>query len=429
MLTERRRGRGRAARRPSWWWTTAPPTCRCWSARCTAAVTASWSRSDGATALEIARRATPDLVLLDVMMPEMDGFEVCRRLKAQPETRDAAVIFLSARGEVSDKVSGLELGAVDYITKPIQAEEVLARVATHLSRQHLERALRDSRDRLDRELAGAARMQRLILPRRHAGASGRRVSPRTTRPAVMPAATTTTCSPLGADRFGIMVADVSGHGAPAAIVMAMIRAVLHTYPGAARRSAGGAASHQPAFPVSLGDRDVCDRGLRRARCRAAARSACRRPAIRRRCCCGRAARRCRCRSTRPRACSGMNSATCRASSMRSAAGRSAGVLHRRHHRSAGARRLDVRPGAVLGRTDAHRRQRPDRHRPADRRRARSLCRRARAGRRSDAASSPASTDIPSRDICPRDVQRSWRRAMVAATSAAAFSLAAAMNCW
>ena len=65
-----------------------------------------------------------------------------------------------------------------------------------------------------------------------------------------------------------MVADVSGHGAPAAIVMAMIRAVLHTYPGVARRSAGGAALHQPAFPVSVGHRDVCDRGLRRARCRA-----------------------------------------------------------------------------------------------------------------------------------------------------------------
>ena len=185
---------------------------------------------DGPTALEIALRASPDLVLLDVMMPGMDGFEVCRALKAKPETRDAAVIFMSARGELSDKISGLELGAVDYITKPIQAEEVLARVGAHLSRQHLERALRVSRDKLDRELAGAARMQRLILPAampehprvnfaayyetsRHAGGDYYDVLP------------------LGGDRFGIMVADVSGHGAPSAIVMAMIRAVLHTYPG------------------------------------------------------------------------------------------------------------------------------------------------------------------------------------------------------
>jgi sigma-B regulation protein RsbU (phosphoserine phosphatase) len=185
---------------------------------------------DGVTALEIAHRASPDLVLLDVMMPGMDGFEVCRTLKARAETREAAVIFMSARGELSDKVSGLELGAVDYITKPIQAEEVLARVAAHLSRQHLERALRVSRDKLDRELAGAARMQRSILPAampdhprvsfaayyetsRHAGGDYYDVLP------------------LGGDRFGIMVADVSGHGAPSAIVMAMIRAVLHTYPG------------------------------------------------------------------------------------------------------------------------------------------------------------------------------------------------------
>ncbi len=187
---------------------------------------------DGPTALDIARRTQPDLMLLDVMMPGMDGFEVCRVLKAQPETRNTLVIFLSARGEVADKVSGLELGAIDYITKPIQGEEVLARVAAHLSRQHLERELRQSRDRLDRELAGAAHMQRLLLPpampphpsisfgsyyqtSRHAGGDYYDVLP------------------LGGDRFGILVADVSGHGAPAAIVMAMIRAVVHTYPGVA----------------------------------------------------------------------------------------------------------------------------------------------------------------------------------------------------
>jgi serine phosphatase RsbU (regulator of sigma subunit) len=185
---------------------------------------------DGATALDIARRARPDLMLLDVMMPGMDGFEVCRAMKAERETCETAVIFLSARGEVADKVSGLELGAVDYITKPIQGEEVLARVATHLSRQHLQRALRQSRDRLDKELASAARMQRLILP-----------ATMPAHPAVSFAAHYETSRHAGGDyydvitlapdRFGIMVADVSGHGAPAAIVMAMIRAVLHTYPG------------------------------------------------------------------------------------------------------------------------------------------------------------------------------------------------------
>ena len=103
-------------------------------------------------ALDIARQVHPDLILLDVMMPEMDGFEVCRTLKADPETRDAIVVFLSALGDVTDKVTGLELGASDYITKPIQAEEVIARVANHVARQQLERELRRSRDRLQHEL-------------------------------------------------------------------------------------------------------------------------------------------------------------------------------------------------------------------------------------------------------------------------------------
>ena len=126
----------------------------------------------GRAAIDIATRAKPDLILLDVMMPDMDGFEVCRTLKSRPETRDSVVVFLSALGEVADKVAGLRLGAADYITKPIQAEEVLARVATHLTRQYLERELRRSRDRLDRELANAADMQRQLLPRvmpRHPG--------------------------------------------------------------------------------------------------------------------------------------------------------------------------------------------------------------------------------------------------------------------
>lgn len=182
---------------------------------------------NGRAALEIAARARPDLVLLDVMMPEMDGFEVCRALKARPETRDAVVIFLSALGEVSEKVSGLSIGAADYITKPIQSEEVLARVTSHLTRQYLARELRRSRDRLDRELANAADMQRRLLPRRMPA-----------HPGVEFAAFYQTSRHAGgdyydviqidADRFAVMVADVSGHGAPAAIVMAMIRAVLHT---------------------------------------------------------------------------------------------------------------------------------------------------------------------------------------------------------
>ena len=86
----------------------------------------------GEEALKVARRAKPLIVLLDVVMPGIDGYETCRRLKDDPDTRDAAVIFLSALNDPKDRVRGFEAGAVDFISKPVQAEEVIARVNTHL---------------------------------------------------------------------------------------------------------------------------------------------------------------------------------------------------------------------------------------------------------------------------------------------------------
>ncbi|MDJ0721018.1 MAG: response regulator [Desulfobacterales bacterium] len=96
---------------------------------------------NGESALAITNKAQPDLILLDIMMPGMDGFEVCRQLKADPETHDIPIIFLSALGQTEDKVRGLQLGAVDYITKPFQPEEVIARVETHLTLRCLQRRL------------------------------------------------------------------------------------------------------------------------------------------------------------------------------------------------------------------------------------------------------------------------------------------------
>jgi len=186
--------------------------------------------TNGKSAIEIAHRTHPDLILLDVMMPEIDGFEVCRRIKSDTATQDIAVIFLSALGEVADKVAGLQLGAVDYITKPIQAEEVLARVSNHLGVRRLEREVRKNRDELEQELASAAEMQRLILPRPLPRADGIRFG-----------AHYETSRHVGGDYYdvvrvsedelGILIVDVSGHGAPSAIVMAMIRAVFHACPG------------------------------------------------------------------------------------------------------------------------------------------------------------------------------------------------------
>jgi len=108
--------------------------------------------SDGRTCLEIARADHPDMILLDIMMPDMDGFEVCRRLKCHPETRDIPVIFMTALADTVDKVKGFELGAIDYITKPFQAQEVLARVNTHLMVQRLQRELSEKNAELQESL-------------------------------------------------------------------------------------------------------------------------------------------------------------------------------------------------------------------------------------------------------------------------------------
>ncbi len=88
--------------------------------------------TDGNRALELARHRLPDLVLLDIMMPGMDGYEVCRRMKADAATRDIPVIFISAKSEVEDETHGLEVGAIDFITKPVSPPIVRARVRNHL---------------------------------------------------------------------------------------------------------------------------------------------------------------------------------------------------------------------------------------------------------------------------------------------------------
>ena len=114
----------------------------------------------GKDAIAIAERAAPDLILLDVMMPDIDGFETCARLKADPRTRDAAIIFLSALNEPGEKARGLDLGAVDFVNKPFQAEEVLARVRTHLTMRELQQQLRARNDALEHELSVAQELLR-----------------------------------------------------------------------------------------------------------------------------------------------------------------------------------------------------------------------------------------------------------------------------
>jgi PAS domain S-box-containing protein len=110
------------------------------------------SVTKGSTALRGAKAAPPDLIFLDVKMPEMNGYEVCRHLKADDRTRNIPVIFISALGDVFDKVKAFQAGGVDYITKPFQVEEVLARLNTHLMIRNLQLKLQAQNTQLQQEI-------------------------------------------------------------------------------------------------------------------------------------------------------------------------------------------------------------------------------------------------------------------------------------
>jgi sigma-B regulation protein RsbU (phosphoserine phosphatase) len=176
--------------------------------------------TSGETALQIARKSVPDLILLDVVMPVMDGFEVCQRLKADPVTNPIPVVFLSALSDTVDKVKGLELGAVDYIAKPYQPDEVLARVNTQLTIRRLSLKVREQRDALEAELQVVSDVQRQLLPPALPEVAGLKL-----------AVYYEACLRAGGDYYdvsllpgggaGLLVADAVGHGAPAAVLMAM----------------------------------------------------------------------------------------------------------------------------------------------------------------------------------------------------------------
>ena len=109
--------------------------------------------NDGEKALDLAHRHQPEVILLDIMMPELDGYQVCERLKAYPVTSDSAVVFLSALDDLQAKVRGFSLGGADYISKPFQAQEVIARVKTHARVIRLERALQARNRQLENDQA------------------------------------------------------------------------------------------------------------------------------------------------------------------------------------------------------------------------------------------------------------------------------------
>lgn len=115
--------------------------------------------SSGLKAIELAQGESPDLILLDVVMPGIDGFETCRRLKAEEGTKEIPVIFATSLARTAEKVKGFRIGAVDYITKPFQLDEVMARVSAHLTIRALQRSLQEQNAQLQREIVVRKRIE------------------------------------------------------------------------------------------------------------------------------------------------------------------------------------------------------------------------------------------------------------------------------
>ncbi|HET9887554.1 MAG TPA: SpoIIE family protein phosphatase [bacterium] len=185
-------------------------------------------------AIAHAVQGAPDLVLLDVMMPHKDGYEVCAELKADPRTSEIPVIFLSAKSESEDKIKGLELGAVDFITKPFSRGEIMARVRMQLEMRRLSQSLQAMngellrrQDRLQEDLRAAANIQRSLIPTEDL---------KTRFKELEFAWQFLPCESVGGDVFnlyrldkdhlGLFVVDVSGHGVPSAMVTVSVAQML-----------------------------------------------------------------------------------------------------------------------------------------------------------------------------------------------------------
>jgi len=220
---------------------------------------------DGQEAMDVISKELPDLVLLDVMMPKKDGFQVCEELKRNDRTVHIPVIFLSARTQVEDKIKGLNAGGADYVTKPFDKGEVLARVKTQLNIARLTRELLKANEeltrrqrQLDEDLAVAAGIQRSLLPQ---------VSPDMENAAIawrfMP------CESIGGDIFNVIrldenhwavyMLDVSGHGVPSALVTVSVSQMLHPDTGILLEKPGPShpfsAVRRPAEVLALLDQE------------------------------------------------------------------------------------------------------------------------------------------------------------------------------
>jgi sigma-B regulation protein RsbU (phosphoserine phosphatase) len=183
---------------------------------------------EGSLALAAVQAEPPDLILLDIRMPEMDGYQVCAHLKSDAQTCDIPIIFISALDATQDKVRAFEAGGVDYITKPFQFEEVLARVETHLALRRLQKQLQDANQKMGQELALAGEVQASFLPRQLPDIPGWQLVV-TLRPSRETSGDFYDVSLLPNGRVGILVADVVDKGAGAALFMALSWTLIRTY--------------------------------------------------------------------------------------------------------------------------------------------------------------------------------------------------------
>ncbi|UWZ84869.1 PP2C family protein-serine/threonine phosphatase [Occallatibacter riparius] len=177
----------------------------------------------GAKALELVKAAPqPDLILLDVMMPGMDGYEVCTRLKADADTHDIPVIFLTGQTETQDETRGFDVGAVDYIHKPFSPAVVKARVQTHLVLRATREQLAMQLSAIQKELETARQIQLSILPHQIPQLAGLDIAARYI-PMTAVAGDFYDFIVVDDKHIGILIADVSGHGMPAALIASMLK--------------------------------------------------------------------------------------------------------------------------------------------------------------------------------------------------------------
>lgn len=182
--------------------------------------------TNGAKALELVNvTPRPDLILLDVMMPGMDGYEVCSRLKSDAGTKDIPVIFLTGQTETSDETHGFDVGAVDYIHKPFSPAVVQARVQTQLVLRGIREQLAQRLDAIEKELETARQIQHSILPSQIPKIAGLDIAARYI-PMTAVAGDFYDFIVVDDRHIGILVADVSGHGMPAALIASMLKIAL-----------------------------------------------------------------------------------------------------------------------------------------------------------------------------------------------------------